>query len=193
MTDYSSVAAPEFPLADINELPDDVRQHLLKVEEKAGFIPNAFLMLARRPAELRAFLAYYEAVTNREGGRLSKVDIEMITVVISALNGCHYCSSAHGAILRVYSRQPELPEALINDYSSAPIDASRKAMLGFAIKLAITPSEIRDEDYQALYEQGFDAEDIWDIAGVVGFFGFANRMAIVQGVEPNPEFAAIGR
>lgn len=186
-------AVNRFPLPDLANLPEDVQSYIRKTEEKAGFIPNAFLMLARRPAEFRAFLAYYDAVTQREGSVLSKVDVEMITVLISGLNGCRYCTTAHGALLRVYSKQPELPEQLASDYLQAPVSDAQKAMLTFAVKLARTPEAMSSEDYQPLYDCGFDDEAIWDIAGVVGFFGFANRMAVIQGVVANPEFETLGK
>jgi uncharacterized peroxidase-related enzyme len=182
-----------YPLADLADVPDDIRQTILDVQQKAGFIPNVFLILARRPAEFRAFFSYYDAIMKRPGSTLSAADKEMIIVAISVENGCSYCVAAHGALLRVYSKQPLLTDQIVSNYRHAPLTQPQRAMLDFAFRLSRTPAEVGEDDYLKLYAVGFDDEDIWDIAGVTSFFGMSNRMAIVQGVGANPEFYSLGR
>jgi uncharacterized peroxidase-related enzyme len=182
-----------YPLANLADVPDDIRQTILEVQQKAGFIPNVFLILARRPAEFRAFFSYYYAIMKRPGSTLSAADKEMIIVAISVENGCSYCVAAHGALLRVYSKQPLLTDQIVSNYRHAPLTQQQRAMLDFAFRLSRTPAEVGEDDYLKLYAVGFDDEDILDIAGVTSFFGMSNRMAIVQGVAANPEFYALGR
>jgi uncharacterized peroxidase-related enzyme len=178
---------------ELKNLPADLRERILQVQEKAGFVPNVFLALAHRPAELRAFLAYHDALLVKEGGRLSKGEREMIIVATSGANHCLYCVVAHGAILRVYEKKPLLADQVAINHRKADITPRQKAVLDFALKVARASHEIADADFEALRAHGFDDEDIWDIAAISAFFGLSNRMANVISLRPNDEFYLMGR
>jgi uncharacterized peroxidase-related enzyme len=181
-----------YPVPKLDDLPDDVRARILEVQEKAGFVPNVFLTLAHRPAEFRAFFAYHDALMAKEGG-LSKAEREMIVVATSGANDCLYCIVAHGAILRVYAKNPYLADQLAADYRQADITPRQKVMLEFALKVARKASEIVDEDFAALRAHGFSDEDIWDIGAIAAFFALSNRMAGLIAMRPNDEFYLLGR
>ena len=189
--------AARYPLADLNTLPEDLKAKILEVQEKAGFVPNVFLALARRPAEWRAFFAYHDALMDPESvGRtshLTKGDREMIVTTTSAANQCLYCVVAHGAILRIYEKKPLIADQVAVNYRKADISPRERAMLDFAMKVCQRSNEIDDADFEALYPHGFDDEDIWDIAAITAFFGLSNRMASFAGMQPNPEFYLMGR
>ena len=182
-----------YPFPDLNTLPEDLRSRILEVQEKAGFIPNVFLAFARRPAEWRAFFAYHDALMLKEEGSLTKGEREMIVTATSAANQCLYCVVAHGAILRIYEKQPLLADQLAVNYRKADITPRQRAMLDFAIKVSQCSHEIEEADFAALHAHGFDDEDIWDIAAITAFFGLSNRMASFSGMLPNPEFYLMGR
>ena len=182
-----------YPLPDLNALPEDIRTKVLEVQEKAGFIPNVFLALARRPAEWRAFFAYHDALMLKEDGHLSKGDREMIVTATSAANNCLYCVVAHGAILRIYEKKPLVADQVAVNYLKADITPRQQAMLDFAMKVCQHSDQIQDQDFAALHAHGFDDEDIWDIAAITAFFGLSNRMASFSNMMPNPEFYLMGR
>jgi len=182
-----------YPVPELKDLPADLRERILEVQEKAGFVPNVFLALAHRPAELRAFLAYHDALLLKEGGRLSKGEREMIIVATSGANNCLYCVVAHGAILRVYEKKPLLADQIAVNHRKADITPRQRAMLDFALKVTRSSHEIGDADFETLRAQGFDDEDIWDIASISAFFGLSNRIANVIGLRPNDEFYLMGR
>ena len=182
-----------YPLPDLNALPEDIRTKVLEVQEKAGFIPNVFLALARRPAEWRAFFAYHDALMLKEDGHLTKGDREMIVTATSAANNCLYCVVAHGAILRIYEKKPLVADQVAVNYLKADITPRQKAMLDFAMKVCQHSDQIQDQDFAALHAHGFDDEDIWDIAAITAFFGLSNRMASFSNMMPNPEFYLLGR
>ena len=178
---------------DLNTLPEDIRVRILQVQEKAGFIPNVFLALARRPAEWRAFFAYHDALMLKEEGSLTKGEREMIVTATSAANQCLYCVVAHGAILRIYEKKPLVADQVAVNYRKADITPRQRAMLDFAMKVSQRSHEIEDRDFELLHAHGFDDEDIWDIAAITAFFGLSNRMASFSGMQPNPEFYLMGR
>ena len=186
-----------YPLADINTLPDDIKTKVLEVQAKAGFVPNVFLGLARRPAEWRAFFAYHDALMEPESvGRtsnLTKGDREMIVTTTSAANQCLYCVVAHGALLRIYEKKPLVADQVATNYRKADITPRQKAMLDFAMKVCERSHEINDDYFAPLHAHGFDDEDIWDIAAITAFFGLSNRIASFSGMQPNPEFYLMGR
>ena len=182
-----------YPFPDLNVLPEDIRARILEVQEKAGFIPNVFLALARRPAECRAFFAYHDALMLKEGGSLTKGEREMIVTATSAANQCLYCVVAHGAILRIYEKKPMVADQVAVNYRKADITPRQRAMLDFAMKVSQRSHEIEDRDFELLHAHGFDDEDIWDIAAITAFFGLSNRMASFSGMQPNPEFYLMGR
>ena len=178
---------------EIRDLPDDIRAKVLEVQEKAGFVPNVFLTLARRPAEWRAFFAYHDALMLREESGLSKGEREMIVTTTSAANNCLYCVVAHGAILRIYEKKAMLADQVAINYRKADITERQRTMLDFAMKVCLRSADIDDADFSALHEQGFSDEDIWDIGAITAFFGLSNRMANLSGMQPNPEFYLMGR
>jgi uncharacterized peroxidase-related enzyme len=182
-----------YPVPSLDSLPDDIRERILAVQEKARFIPNVFLTLAHRPAEFRAFFAYHDAIMEREGSTLSPAEKEMIIVATSAANGCQYCVVAHGALLRVFAKEPLLADQIAVNYLHAPISERQKAMLSFSLKMSRTPELIQDADYETLKAQGYDDEDILDITGITAFFGLSNRMAIVTNMQANTEFYTMAR
>ena len=182
-----------YPLADLKDLPEDIRIAVLAVQEKAGFVPNVFLALARRPAEWRAFFAYHDALMLKEEGSLTKGDREMIVTTTSAANQCLYCVVAHGALLRIYEKKPLVADQVAVNYRKADITPRQRAMLDFAMKVCDRSHEIDEADFPALHAHGFDDEDIWDIAAITSFFGLSNRMASFSGMQPNNEFFLMGR
>ena len=187
-----------YPAPELKDLPDDIRAKVLAVQEKAGFVPNVFLALARRPAEWRAFFAYHDALMLKEesgnpNGSLTKGEREMIVTVTSAANKCLYCVVAHGAILRIYEKQPLLADQVAVNYRKAGITPRQRAMLDFAMKVCLRSDQVEDADFEALYPHGFDDEDAWDIAAITAFFGLSNRMASFSNMQPNPEFYLMGR
>ncbi len=182
-----------YSFPDLNTLPEDIRARILLVQEKAGFIPNVFLALARRPAEWRAFFAYHDALMLKEEGSLTKGEREMIVTATSAANQCLYCVVAHGAILRIYEKKPLVADQVAVNYRKADITPRQRAMLDFAMKVSQRSHEIEDSDFEVLHAHGFDDEDIWDIAAITAFFGLSNRIASFSGMQPNPEFYLMGR
>lgn len=181
-----------FPVPNLDDLPSDIRAHILEVQEKTGFIPNVFLVLAHRPDEFRAFFAYYDAVMSRES-RLAKAEREMIVVATSALNNCPYCVVAHGAVLRIYSKQPLLGDQIAVNYRKADITPRQRAMLDFAVKIASESYTVSEDDFKALRDHGFTDEDIWDIGAITALFALSNRMANLTAMRPNDEFYLMGR
>ena len=186
-----------YPFPDLQNLPEDIRAKVLEVQEKAGFVPNVFLALARRPAEWRAFFAYHDALMMPETvGResnLTKGDREMIVTATSAVNNCLYCVVAHGAILRIYEKKPLVADQVAINHRKADISPRQRAMLDFALKVCQDSHTVEDTDFAALHAHGFNDEDIWDIAAITAFFGLSNRVANVTGMMPNPEFYLMGR
>ena len=181
-----------YPVPELADLPDDIRARIVEVQDKAGFIPNVFLTLAHRPDEFRAFFAYHDALMLKEGG-LSKAEREMIVVAVAGANDCLYCFIAHGAILRIYARNPLVADQVGVNYRKADVTPRQRAMLAFALKVAERSGEIDDADYAALHEHGFDDEDIWDIGNISAFFCLSNRMANLIGLRPNDDFYLLGR
>ena len=181
-----------YPTPELKDLPEDMRQRILEVQEKSGFVPNVFLALARRPAEWRAFFAYHDALMEKDGG-LTKAEREMIVVATSGANDCLYCIVAHGAILRIYAKDPLVADQVAVNYRKADITPRQKAMLAFALKVALASSEIVEQDFDDLLAHGFTAEDAWDIGAIAAFFALSNRMANLIGMRPNDEFFVMGR
>lgn len=181
-----------FPVPELDSLPEDIRARIEAVQEKAGFVPNVFLVLAHRPEEFRAFMAYHDALMDKEGG-LSKAEREMIVVATSGANNCQYCVVAHGAILRVRAKNPLIADQVAVNYREADITARQRAMLDFAMKVALESHRVAADDLAALEAQGFSRDEVWDIAAIAAFFALSNRMASVTGMRPNDEFYALAR
>jgi uncharacterized peroxidase-related enzyme len=184
--------AKRFPTPSIDSLPEDIRTRLLAVQEKSGFIPNVFLTLAYRPDEFRAFFAYHDALMDKDSG-LTKAEREMIVVATSSANQCHYCVIAHGAILRIRAKNPQIADQIAINYRKADITPRQKAMLDFAMKVSREAQAISDADFADAAAHGFSDDDIWDIAAISAFFALSNRMANVTAMRPNDEFYMMGR
>lgn len=181
-----------YPVPELDQLPKDLRQRILEVQEKAGFVPNVFLALAHRPDEARAFFDYHDALMLRESG-LTKGEKEMIVVATSGANRCLYCVVAHGAILRVYEKAPQLADQVATNYLKADLTPRQKVLLAFAMKVCTDSGSVVDEDFERLRAHGFSDEDIWDIGAIAAFFALSNRMADLISMRPNDEFFAMGR
>ncbi|MDE2146510.1 MAG: peroxidase-related enzyme [Burkholderiales bacterium] len=182
-----------YPVPELKDLPPDLRERILEVQAKAGFVPNVFLALAHRPAEWRAFMAYHDALLLKDTGSLSKGEREMIIVATSAANQCLYCVVAHGAILRVYEKQPLVADQVAVNHRKADITPRQRAMLDFAMKVCTDSHRLEEADFEALRAHGFSDEDAWDIGAITAFFGLSNRMANLTGMRPNDEFYLMGR
>ena len=185
-------AISRYPVPNLEDLPDDIRARILEVQEKSGFVPNVFLVLAHRPAEWRAFFAYHDALMEKDSG-LTKAEREMIVVATSNANGCLYCVVAHGAIVRIRAKNPLVADQVAVNHRKADITPRQTAMLDFAMKIALDSAAVGDADFSTLREHGFNDEDIWDIGAVSAFFGLSNRMANMTAMRPNDEFYLMGR
>ena len=181
-----------FPVPELADLPDDIRERILAVQEKSGFVPNVFLALAHRPDEFRAFFAYHDALMEKEEG-LSKGEREMIVVATSGLNQCIYCVVAHGAILRIREKNPQLADQVATNYRKADITDRQIAMLDFAAKISLNAHDVSDADFDILRDHGFSEDEIWDIGAISAFFSMSNRMADLTTMRPNDEFYLLGR
>src|SRR5947199_5228422 len=168
--------AKRFPTPALGQLPDDVRTRILAVQEKSGFVPNVFLTLAYRPDEFRAFLASHDALMEKDGG-LTKAEREMIVVATSSANQCHYCVIAHGAILRIRAKNPQIADQIAINYRKADITPRQKAMLDFAMRVSRAAEDISEQDLADISRHGFSDDDIWDIAAISAFFALSNRIA----------------
>jgi uncharacterized peroxidase-related enzyme len=185
-------AISRFPIPALSDMPKDIRERIVAVQEKSGFVPNVFLVLSHRPDEFRAFFAYHDALMDKPGN-LTKAEREMIIVATSSLNQCQYCVVAHGAILRVRAKDPLIADQVATNYRKADITDRQKSMIEFAIKVSTEAYRVGDSDLQALKAHGFTEEDAWDIAAISAFFGLSNRLANVTNMRPNTEFYALGR
>ena len=181
-----------FPVPTLAEMPDDIRERIAAVQEKAGFVPNVFLVLARRPEEFRAFFAYHDALMEKRGG-LTPAQREMIVVATSAANQCQYCVIAHGALLRVRSKNPLLADQVATNYRKADLSAADKALLDFAMQVALAAHTLGDAEVERMKAHGFSEEDVWDAAAIAAFFGMSNRLANAADMRPNDEFYTLAR
>jgi uncharacterized peroxidase-related enzyme len=184
--------AKRFPTPALDTLPEDIRTRILAVQEKSGFVPNVFLSLAYRPDEFRAFFAYHDALMEKDSG-LTKAEREMIVVATSAANQCHYCVIAHGAILRIRAKNPQIADQIAVNYRKADITPRQRAMLDFAMKVSRSAETVSDQDFAEVSSHGFTDDDIWDITAISAFFALSNRMANVTNMKPNDEFYMMGR
>jgi uncharacterized peroxidase-related enzyme len=192
MSQSAQAPISRYPVPALNAMPEDIRSRILKVQEKSGFIPNVFLMLAYRPDEFRAFMAYHDALMDKPGG-LTQAEREMIVVATSATNQCQYCIVAHGAILRIRAKNPLIADQVAGNYRKADITPRQRAMLDFAMKVSHQAQAVDEADGVALRGHGFSDDDIWDIAAIAAFFGMSNRLANFTSLRPNDEFYALGR
>lgn len=185
--------AHNFPVPNLEDIPEDLRARIDEVEAKSGFIPTVFLALAHRPDEARAFFAYHDTLMDKASDHLSKADREMIVVVTSAANSCQYCVVAHGAILRIRSRNPLLADQVAVDWRKADLDDRQRAICDVSVRFARQPETVTDADWDELRSHGLSDDDIWDVGAIVGLFGLSNRMAHLTNMQPNEEFYTMGR
>ncbi|AYH42230.1 peroxidase-related enzyme [Azoarcus sp. DN11] len=188
----SEPAISRFPVPELKDLPDDIREKILAVQDKAGFVPNVLLTLAHRPDEFRAFFAYHDALMEKNEG-LTKAEREMIVVATSGANNCLYCVVAHGAILRIRAKNPRVADQVATNYRKAEITPRQRAMLDFAMKVALEAAVIDEADFAVLHGHGFSEADIWDIGAIAAFFALSNRLANLASMRPNDEFYLMGR
>ena len=186
-------AISRFPVPELADIPEDLRTRMLEVQQKAGFIPNVFLTLAHRPDECRAFFAYHDALMLKDTPALNKAEREMIVVTTSGANDCVYCVVAHGAILRIYTKNPRIADQVAINHRKAEITDKQRAMLDFALKVCLHSNEIDEADFVVLRAFGFTEDDIWDIGSITAFFGMSNRLANMSSMRPNDEFYLMGR
>ncbi|WP_396612938.1 peroxidase-related enzyme [Haloferax sp. S1W] len=184
-------AMRRFPVPDLDELPDDLRERIEEETERAGFTPNVFAGFAYKPSHWRAFFDYHDALV--DDTTLERHEVEMIIVAVSGVNHCYYCNVAHGALLRIYAKDPLLADQLVANYRSADISEKHKTMLDVAVKLTEHPVEVGEDDLQKLRDVGFSEEEVWDIGAVTSFFNLSNRMAMFADMRPNEEFHTLGR
>jgi len=182
-----------FPVADLDSLPDDLREYITSVSDRTGFVPNVFLALTHRPDELRAFIGLHDALMAKDTPALSKAAREMVVVATSAENDCLYCVVAHGAVLRIRRRDPLIADQVATNYRKADLSSRERAMLDFAVKVAVDSASISDHDHDRLRSEGFTDEDIWDIGSIAALFAYSNRMANFASMMPNNEFYSMGR
>jgi uncharacterized peroxidase-related enzyme len=189
-TDDHSVS--RFGHVEPADLPDDLRERIEAIAEKSGFVPNVFRALARRPAELRAFLDYHDALMEREGG-LSKAERELVVVATSGANHCVYCVVAHGAILRIRAKDTQIADRVATNPWTASLPARERAIVDLALVLATEPARLSAEHLDAARAAGLDDDEIWDVGAITALFALSNRMAHLTALAPNPEFFLMGR
>jgi uncharacterized peroxidase-related enzyme len=187
-------AAPisRFGTVEWDELPDDLRERLAPIVEKSGFLPNIFRALGRRPAELRAFLDYHDALMNSDVG-LSKAERELVVVATSGANDCPYCVVAHGAILRIRSKDPHLADYAAVNPRGCDLEPRRRAIVDLALALCRDPAAFGEPHLQAAREAGLTDDEIWDVGSITALFAASNRLAHLFALRPNPEFFTMGR
>jgi uncharacterized peroxidase-related enzyme len=174
------------------KLDADMAKYFAVCEEKLGFVPNVLAAYSFNQNKLRAFVNLYNDLMLAESG-LSKLEREMIAVVVSSANRCYYCLTAHGAAVRQLSQDPELGEMLVMNWRTAPLPARQRALLEFAHRLTVAPAEVGEPDRTRLREAGWSERDVWDAASVAGFFNFTNRVATATDMMPNREYHSQGR
>ncbi|MDW3215182.1 MAG: peroxidase-related enzyme [Ilumatobacteraceae bacterium] len=185
-------AISRFDVPELDDLPDDIREQILAVQEKSGFVPNVFLAFARRPAEFRAFFAFHDALMDSNEG-LSKAERELIVVATSAANGCLYCVVAHGAILRIRTKNPLLADQVATNPAKADLSERERHIVDFALKVATDSANVGDADLAAMRALGFTDDEIWDIGAITALFALSNRYANFTGMRPNDEFYGMAR
>jgi uncharacterized peroxidase-related enzyme len=191
MVDTNDDAMTRFPVPDLEDLPDDLRERIEEETERAGFTPNVFSALGYKPSHFRPFVAFHDALV--EDTTLDREEVEMIVVAVSGVNHCYYCNVAHGALVRIYAKDPHLADQLVANYRTADVSDERMAMLDVAVKLTERPTEVTEDDLDLLREAGYSEEEIWDVGMVTAFFNLSNRIAMFADMRPNDEFHDMAR
>jgi uncharacterized peroxidase-related enzyme len=192
MTTGDDTRISRFGTVELDELPDDLRERLAPIVEKSRFLPNIFRALGRRPAELRAFLDYHDALMNSDVG-LSKAERELVVVATSGANDCPYCVVAHGAILRIRSKDPQLADYVAVNPRGCDLEPRQRAIVDLALALCRDPAAFGEPHLQAAREAGLTDDEIWDVGSITALFAASNRLAHLFALRPNPEFFTMGR
>ncbi|MDQ3827051.1 MAG: peroxidase-related enzyme [Actinomycetota bacterium] len=193
-----------FGIVELDDFPADLRERVRRIAERSGFVPNVFRGLARRPAELRAFLDYHDAVMNpntcsqgpgnsSSTGSLSKAERELVVVATSGANHCTYCVVAHGAILRIRSGDPHLADQVASNPWAAPLSPRQRTIVDLALVIATRPATLTDHDLEQARAAGLSDDEIWDIGAITALFAMSNRLAHLMALRPNDEFFTMGR
>ena len=181
-----------FHVPTLDEMPDDIREIIKSVSEKSGFVPNVFVALAARPEEFRSFFALHDTLMDKSEG-LSKAERELIVVATSAVNECMYCVIAHGAILRIRSKNPLIADQVAINPAKATLSRRERDIVNFALHVATDSATVTDAEIDDMRAKGFTDDEIWDIGAISAFFALSNRLANFAGISPNAEFYAMGR
>jgi uncharacterized peroxidase-related enzyme len=203
----SPAAESRFGMTELDDFPDDLRERIGAIAAKSGFVPNIFRALGHRPAELRAFLDYHDALMDppaassaggssaggSSAGGLSKAERELVVVATSAANHCLYCIVAHGAILRIRSKDPQLADRVAANPWQAELTGRSRAIVDLALALTRTPELFGDADVTKARDAGLTDDEIWDVGAITALFAASNRLAHLTALQPNPEFYLMGR
>jgi uncharacterized peroxidase-related enzyme len=181
-----------FGHVELEDMPDDLRARIGVIAEKAGFVPNVFRALARRPAELRAFLDYHDALMDSDDG-LSRAERELVVVATSGANHCTYCIVAHGAILRVRTKDPEIADRVASNPWGVELSRRERAIVDLALLVATDSAALTEAELDDARAAGLTDEEIWDIGAITALFAMSNRLAHLTALRPNPEFYLMGR
>ncbi|MEX2475685.1 peroxidase-related enzyme [Marinobacter sp.] len=192
MNQNKNVVALDLPIPEIRDMPEDTQKYFQICQEKLGMIPNVLTAYSQNLKQLEGFTRLYNELMLGEG-ELSKLEREMVAVVVSSENKCYYCLVAHGAAVRVLSGDPTLGEHMVMNYRSAKLDQRQRAMLDFASLLTRTPAQVTEEHTQALRNAGLSDRAIWDLSNLIGFYNMSNRVAIASDMQPNPEYHSQSR
>jgi uncharacterized peroxidase-related enzyme len=186
------MAESRFGMTELDDLPEDLRERVGEIARKSGFVPNVFRALGHRPAELRAFLDYHDALMESSEG-LTKAERELVVVATSAANHCTYCIVAHGAILRIRSKDEHLAEKVSSNPWQAPLDKRARTITDLALALTRTPEHFGEADIASARAAGLTDAEIWDVGAITALFALSNRLAHFTALQPNPEFYLMGR
>jgi len=187
-----AVPVSRFGHVELEDMPDDLRARVGAVAEKSGFVPNVFRALARRPAELRAFLDYHDALMNSDDG-LSRAERELVVVATSGANHCTYCIVAHGAVLRVRTKDPEIADRVASNPWGVELSTRERAIVDLALLVATDSASLTDADLDRARADGLSDDEIWDVGAITALFAMSNRLAHLTALRPNPEFFLMGR
>jgi uncharacterized peroxidase-related enzyme len=181
-----------FGIVELEDFPPGLRERVCVIAEKSGFVPNIFRGLARRPAELRAFLDYHDALMDSDDG-LSRTERELVVVATSGANHCSYCIVAHGAILRIRARDPHLADYVAGNPWAAALNPRQRAIVDFSLVIATRSAELSEQDFQRARAAGLSDDEIWDVGAITALFAMSNRLAHLMALRPNDEFFTMGR
>jgi uncharacterized peroxidase-related enzyme len=181
-----------FGHVELEDMPDDLRARVGAIAEKSGFVPNVFRALARRPAELRAFLDYHDALMDSDDG-LSKAERELVVVATSGANHCTYCIVAHGAILRIRMKDPEIADRVASNPWAVELSRRERAIVDLALLIATDSAALTEAELDDARAAGLTDDEIWDVGAITALFAMSNRLAHLTALRPNPEFYLMGR